>query len=272
MDTQNIIYLTNLRDLMTWGTDLPPSISPLSRLVDLVFDDYADMYSIPPDITCLTKLTGLRLYQSQFQEDIVPALSALTQLREAYVGLLFTHVAYQFNALLSDATSITKLQIRAQFQEAQQRPLFPAAVTTLCSLRELGIEICSSNPVWPTNMTSLNRVTSLTLTSSLTVSDGLDFAVPDFVFGLTTLQRLQLDTDDLSRPRATLPEQISRLQQLRVLQLPEHVELCEQVTGLRRLERIDVVFKRHWANDRSVKTVRALTRRSMRLLFPREEE
>jgi hypothetical protein len=68
-------------------------------------------------------------------------------------------------------------------------------------------------------------------------------AIPDVVFGLTALRDLMIDTFTTAR----LPADISKLQQLRGLHLPFTMQLCRQVTRLRRLEYMTGSTK--WAGD-----------------------
>jgi hypothetical protein len=88
-------------------------------------------------------------------------------------------------------------------------------------------------------MSNLSALTSLSITNV----DGWG-KMPGCIVTLTTLRHLEIDMDDI----VTLPEQIGRLQQLRVLKLSKYVTLCGQVTQLGRLKRIEGVGSQ-WADD-----------------------
>jgi Leucine-rich repeat (LRR) protein len=252
LDAQGITSLAGLRRLdLLYIKELPVSVGALGNLELLFVHNISDI-AMPADITRLTKLSSLDVNSNGFIIGDTPELSKLPRLQHGAIRINNAESANQHSRMLTGATSIINLHVNATIGVSA----FPSVITTLKTLRELSLSYDNVHVEWPVNVDNLSELTELSVTNRT-----LYYVqrVPNFVFSLTSLRRLGIDTNT---PR--LPAEISRLQQLTVLHLPGTMQLCGQVTRLRRLMRIGGGIQ--WAGDREhVQAVAELARRGVLL-------
>jgi hypothetical protein len=228
--TEAMTSLTNLRRVhMIVAANLPASVATLSNLEELrirLVHSYEDV-NISADIGHLTNLTLLEL-DVKGTETGYPALLSLPRLQEAIFWVNDGAESNQVNSMLANATQIRTLEVVSC---SEQQPPLPPVIATLFNLRELRLNYSCRRVRLPEIITSLSKLTSLSIHLD---AGALPLYNLDVVFDLTTLRRLDIDGDGPER----LPEQVTRLQQLRVFGLPYCMQLCGQVTRLRRLMRI----------------------------------
>jgi hypothetical protein len=240
-----IASLTSLRSLALFNVDSWDCVTALTNLENLRLAD-DEWWSIPEGLRRLTSLTRLTLANTDSNSDVpdyyigVPeidgglsALSMLPRLQEVSCFMWDEASADQDHIMLIDAASITRLQVYAVYRTDEgiyEEPSFPPAIASLHNLRKLDLMYHCDTPHWPDNIGI----------------DEPEQGVPDFVFSLTTLEHLAVD---IMKPGQRLSEQVSRQQQLRVLELPESMLLCGQVTQLQRLEIVEFEMQAEWSDD-----------------------
>jgi Leucine-rich repeat (LRR) protein len=234
MNTQAIIRLTSLRWLaLNTDSNQPATVAPLVNLEHLCLAS-AGHPTMPRDLTSLTKLTFLNinynLSNRNISTTVIPALSCLHRLKVLKIRINDSLAVARVDNMLANATSITSLSMVSYPPGTHP---FPAALATLRHLRELCLNYHLRNPQLPKATTGLSRLTSLSIRSNH-IQPKRD--IPDVVFSLTTLRALTIER--VQSDHSVLPEQISRLQQLRVLELPARMHLCQQVTSMPLLERV----------------------------------
>jgi internalin A len=252
LDAQGITSLAGLRRLdLLYIKDIPVSVAALGNLEFLFVHSESDI-AMPADITRLTKLSWLDVNTNGFIIGDTPELSKLPRLQIVAIRLNNAESANQHSRMLTGATNITSLHVHATFDV----PAFPPVITTLKTLRELSLSCDGVQVEWPVYVDNLSELTKLSVTNK---SPYYTQRVPNFVFSLTSLRHLDIDTNT-----RRLPAEISRLQQLTALHLPGTMQLCGQVTRLRRLMRIGGGIQ--WAGDREhAQAVAELARRGVKL-------
>jgi Leucine-rich repeat (LRR) protein len=225
LSTDAIASLNSLRSLALYNVDSWDCVTALANLQDLRLADN-EWCSIPVGLTRLTRLTRLALANNSACRDFpmncsskfpdidldFPPISRLPRLKEVSCFMKDDTSTYQVNNMLMDATSITSLQVYA-FYDMYDEPSFPPALASLHHLRKLNLVYFVYTSHWPDNMTNLSMLTSLSITNANCMAEQ---EVPDFVFSLTTLEHLAVNIVEQDQ---RLSDQVSRLQQLRLLEL-----------------------------------------------------
>jgi Leucine-rich repeat (LRR) protein len=259
VNTEVITSLTNLRRV-TLSYSLPTTLATLSNLVELRIphlDDASDMNALA-DIARLTNLTLLELGIKGPETKWYPKRLSLPRLQEVILDMsddINKAAAKRVSKMLAHATSIRTAEIISNSEE--QPPLSPV-IAALPNLRNLRLAFRCDEIHMPETLTSLSKLTSLSLTNAgYTYHEDNNL---DVVFSLTTLRHLALDMDLPGR----LPDHVTRLQQLRRFKIPRDMNLCEQVTRLRRLHRIEGYVRVD--DEENTVAAAALARRGVQLI------
>jgi hypothetical protein len=269
LDMTNLYSLPSLRTLNIFCDDhLPPTVAPLSNLEELgLYWNDADT-ALPSGITALTRLTSFTFMMYGFNQharDIdIPALSQLPRLRRVSCDFgADANAPRLVDRMLTNATGITSLEILAQHLQLWSPcnytpPTLESipAIATLTNLRRLRTP--AGHVDWPASVASLSKLTRLTL--------DIFGDMPDDVFSLTNLRHIEICAGG-SRwlDAGRLPAQVTRLQRLTVLHMPEHMKLCRQVTRLRRLGRVEGISLER-GDDEHLRAVQQLQQKNVKVI------
>jgi Leucine-rich repeat (LRR) protein len=225
LNIQFITSLTNLRHATLDNCEPLANVAPLRNLEKLSIRASAS-HNWPAGFTSLSKLTMFSSYPNLTGD--IPALCRLPRLLSLTVHCTQYSID-QFSGMLANATSITSLDVAVPTTSGFCFGM--AAVATLRNLKKVSITYLGFDQGdMPKSMTNLSRLTSLSVAIHCCTE------IPDVIFSLTTLRHLEIIYN--FGPQR-LPEQITQLQLLRELGLATSMQLCEQVTRLQFLARIE---------------------------------
>jgi hypothetical protein len=202
---------------------------------------HGDDIQLPPTLTKLSRLNQLTIECSQNTLDTLPALRNMPSLRRLVAYMFAIETDARVREMLTHA-SLTYLRVHVQ-GEWSMAPVIEA-LPTLIRLRELQVTIRPrpQTPHGAAQPAAAIPPIHLSTLTFLSLSAADDSTISPWAFQLVSLQRLELDSRErFAIDKGTsrrLSADVSKLVNLRSLELSPGIWLCAAVTALSKLTRL----------------------------------
>jgi hypothetical protein len=256
--------LVRLRELRVTSsaTHMP---QPMKLPTSLTTLHMGGAVKLPASLSTLSRLHTLEFTLPESALDTLPALRNMPSVRHLKVSICNAVTDQRVGKMLAYA-NLTFLHVLRRRQDNNMGPVH-AALPTLINLRELRLLVnCSAlepEPVepltpaldLPSSISNLSRLTSLCLCTPCN-------SIPPGVFLLTSLHALGiyctcgLPCAKKKKP-TRLSSAVSKLVNLRTLDLRNDVTLCDAVTSLPELTSVSVQWDGDFQHQRAVKALLA---------------